>query len=154
MVTILAEADPHHAMKAWRSLTGASPLLDPADHGGARAYLDRLLRAAEQGGWSKTERQKLSRDVEKWAKRARGADPHFEVLGTRAGRPTIEEKRKITIMRGAIQHRELADVIEVLKQYPRTASEKADVKAWNADVVRHQRAKQVRTDEAIAARGK
>jgi hypothetical protein len=76
------------------------------DHDAARAYLDRILAAIEQGKWSMGERARLYRLRDKWTLRANGKDARFEVVGTRAGR--LDAAAELSI-RALTKRRQLLD---------------------------------------------
>lgn len=88
-------------ISSYHSIVGDSPECGPGDHRTARRHLERINRAIEHGGWTETERSRLYRLQAKWALRANGEDPRFEIVGTQNGRLSkgiekdIDEQRKI-----------------------------------------------------------
>jgi hypothetical protein len=75
-------------------LIGESPECKPGDREAAKAYLERIERAIEHGGWSSGERTRLYRKRDLWALRAKGLDARFQIAGTKAGRldPKTEQE--------------------------------------------------------------
>lgn len=86
---------------AYHDILGDSPVCEAGDRAAARAYLDKIDRAIEIGGWSAGERARLYRMRDKWAKRAEGRDPRFNVVGTRAGRLSPELEQHIAALEKA-----------------------------------------------------
>jgi hypothetical protein len=89
----------------YAELIGDSPVLKPADHQGAQAFLDRIDRAIEQGGWSAGERTRLYRMRDKWAARAAGNDARFEIAGTRPGRLDPKSEQEVEALGRMIRAR-------------------------------------------------
>jgi hypothetical protein len=68
------------------AVIGASPDCAPADYKTALAYLHLIEKALQEGGWTQYEFTRLNKLRAKWARRALGKDPRFDLVGTRAGR--------------------------------------------------------------------
>ena len=102
----------HDYGKRWRAtfrqITGDSPVCRPGEREKARAYLERIGLALEQGGWSNSEWQSLYRLRRAWQKRVQGLDPRFEAVGTKPGRLVFEERIKVRQAQVAVEMLELA----------------------------------------------
>lgn len=68
------------------AILGDSPHCEPRDYATALAYLHKIETAISQGGWTPYETNRLQRLRTKWARRALGRDPRFDLVGTRPGR--------------------------------------------------------------------
>lgn len=104
---VSAGIGPRDYGKRWkatfRSITGDAPVCGPRDHDRALEYWRKLRTAVDRGGWSPSEWGSLVRSELIWRKRAHGLDPRFEVVGTRAGRVTVEDKRQIQVLEFTLQ---------------------------------------------------
>lgn len=79
----------------FRGMTGNAPECAPGDRQTARQYARKIQAAIRQGGWSPSEWGSLSRAEKVWLRRANGLDPRFEVVGTRPGRLTFEQRERV-----------------------------------------------------------
>lgn len=83
----LAAPPPHPAASsAYYALIGPAPRCAPGDTSVARSFLERITTALEHTSWTRDERNRLRLLRDKWARRAKGKDPRFQAVGTRAGR--------------------------------------------------------------------
>jgi len=83
---------------AYNQLIGDSPVCEPGDSARASAYLERIERAIEVGGWSAPERTRLYRMRDKWRLRAQGRDARYEIAGTRPGRLDADTEAHIKML--------------------------------------------------------
>lgn len=81
----------------WRRITGMAPACGPGDRGAARRYLAGVEAALDMASeeWTPSEQSHLYRIRRVWRRRAEGRDARFEVVGTRHGRVSGEEKKMI-----------------------------------------------------------
>lgn len=74
---------------AYFATIGVPPFCAPADYITAAAYLLKIEQAIANGGWKtlpNAEYKRLMRLKDRWARRASGQDPRFNLVGTREGR--------------------------------------------------------------------
>jgi hypothetical protein len=84
-------------------LVGPSPTCEPGDSTRAAAYLDKIERAIDRGGWNASERTRLYRLRDKWRLRAQDRDARFLVAGTRAGRLDVDQEGMIRTLNKSLQ---------------------------------------------------
>jgi hypothetical protein len=82
----------------FRTITGDAPVCGPRDHDTAMKYWRKLREAVERGGWSPGEWGSLVKAESTWRRRAHGRDPRFEVVGTRPGRVSSEDRKQIQVL--------------------------------------------------------
>lgn len=61
----------------------------------AARYCAEIQRVLDREEWTRDERNRLKSMLKKWRRRADGQDPHYNLHGTRGGRPTAREKEGI-----------------------------------------------------------
>lgn len=71
---------------AFYAVTGPAPNCGPGDYALALAFLHKIEAAIVQGGWTPYETNRLKKMQKRWARRAFGKDPRFDLVGTRDGR--------------------------------------------------------------------
>lgn len=103
---------------AFYSMIGDAPILGPADHEGAAAYLTKIRLALARGGWTNSEWKRLRQLHVKWARRAEGRDPWFEVYGNQ--RQWADHGREMNKDAGRKEVKEVKEVVaniqEILRQ--------------------------------------
>jgi hypothetical protein len=84
-------ADGSPRKSAYFAVIGPSPHCEPGDRGTALLYLQKIELALTQfEQWSPYELNRLKKLRAKWARRAHGKDPRFNLVGTRKGRLTSD----------------------------------------------------------------
>lgn len=79
----------------FRAITGDAPVCAPGDRTRARVYWNKLKLAIQKGEWTPGEWGQLHSAERLWRRRWQGKDARFEVMGTRRGRPSSEDRAQI-----------------------------------------------------------
>ena len=80
---------------AYFAMIGDSPPCGPADFATALAYLHKIEIAILHGKWHPYESTRLRKLRAKWARRAQGKDPRFNLVGTKDGRLPADVEYKL-----------------------------------------------------------
>lgn len=81
----------------YRHIIGPTPKCGSGDVRSAKIFLDKILAAIDEGGWSSSEFSRLYRLRDKWQARASGLNARFMVVGNKSGTPQAPERAHIKI---------------------------------------------------------